>query len=125
MKNTGHFSMTSCTKTGIKIRNSNNEYTSDPFANIHPGSNSSIPISKSSDKEKEKVAVQYDKSTYETIDLNLENYSREELYKLFGFRTSIILTEEHMKDAKKIVLKTHPDKSRLDNKYFIFFYVVW
>ena len=26
-----------------------------------------------------------------------------------------------MKEAKKVVLKTHPDKSRLDNKYFIFF----
>jgi hypothetical protein len=26
-----------------------------------------------------------------------------------------------MKEAKKIVLKTHPDKSRLDNKYFVFF----
>jgi curved DNA-binding protein CbpA len=26
-----------------------------------------------------------------------------------------------MKEAKKIVLKTHPDRSRLDNKYFLFF----
>jgi hypothetical protein len=26
-----------------------------------------------------------------------------------------------MKECKKIVLKTHPDKSRLDEKYFIFF----
>jgi hypothetical protein len=26
-----------------------------------------------------------------------------------------------MKDAKKLLLKTHPDKSRLDNKYFVFF----
>jgi curved DNA-binding protein CbpA len=32
-----------------------------------------------------------------------------------------MLTEDNMKDAKKIVLKTHPDKSRLDNKYFVFF----
>jgi hypothetical protein len=26
-----------------------------------------------------------------------------------------------MKDCKRVVLKTHPDKSRLDEKYFIFF----
>jgi len=29
--------------------------------------------------------------------------------------------EEHLKDAKKIVLKTHPDKSGLDKEYFLFF----
>ena len=43
------------------------------------------------------------------------------MYKLFGFNTSVILTEENMKEAKKTTLKTHPDKSRLDNKFFIFF----
>ena len=26
-----------------------------------------------------------------------------------------------MKECKKLVLKSHPDKSRLDEKYFIFF----
>jgi hypothetical protein len=31
------------------------------------------------------------------------------------------LSEEIMKECKKTVLKTHPDKSRLDEKYFIFF----
>ena len=105
--------MTTCAKTGIKIKNTGNDYKSDPFAGIDPFKNKTCDI--------EKVDVDYNKTGYESIDLNIENYSREELYKLFGFKSSIILTEDLMKEAKKIVLKTHPDKSRLDNKYFVFF----
>jgi curved DNA-binding protein CbpA len=105
--------MTTCTKTGIKIKNTGNDYKADPFANVDPFANRV--------REVERNDIQYDRSTYETIDLNIEHYSREELYKLFGFKSSIILDEENMKAAKKIVLKTHPDKSRLDNKYFVFF----
>ena len=108
-----NFSMTTCTKTGIKIKNTGNEYKCDPFAGVDPFKNQT--------KEVERFVVNYNKSIYETIDLNIKNYSREELYKLFGFKTTAILTEENLKEAKKIVLKTHPDKSRLDNKYFIFF----
>jgi hypothetical protein len=111
--NKSNFSMTSCTKTGIKIKNTGNDYKDDPFANIDPFKNQI--------REIERVDVNYDKNKYETLDLNLENYSREELYKLFGFTISVVLTEENMKESKKIVLKTHPDKSRLDNKYFVFF----
>jgi curved DNA-binding protein CbpA len=107
------FSMTTCTKTGIKIKNTGNEYKCDPFAGVDPFKNQK--------KEIDRIDINYNKSQYETIDLNIENYSREELYKLFGFQTSAILTEENLKEAKKIVLKTHPDKSRLDNKYFVFF----
>lgn len=108
-----NFSMTTCGKTGIKIKNNGNDYKSDPFAGVDPFKNQI--------RESDKFQVEYNKSGYESIDLNVENYSREELYKLFGFKTSVILTEENMKEAKKIVLKTHPDKSRLDNQYFIFF----
>lgn len=108
-----NFSMTTCGKTGIKIKNNGNDYKSDPFAGVDPFKNQI--------HESDKFQVEYNKSGYESIDLNVENYSREELYKLFGFKTSVILTEESMKEAKKIVLKTHPDKSRLDNQYFIFF----
>jgi hypothetical protein len=108
-----NFSMTTCARTGIKIKNTGNDYKEDPFANINPFANQV--------REVERIDVNYDKNKYEAIDLNIENYSREELYKLFGFRTSAILTEENMKEAKKVVLKTHPDKSRLDNKYFVFF----
>lgn len=108
-----NFSMTTCGKTGIKIKSSGNDYKYDPFAGVDPFKNQT--------REVERVDINYNKNQYESLDLNIENYSREELYKLFGFRTSAFLTEENMKEAKKIVLKTHPDKSRLDNKYFVFF----
>lgn len=108
-----NFSMTTCTKTGIKIKSTGNDYKSDPFAGVDPFKNHV--------REVERFNIDYNKNGYELIDLNINNYSREELYKLFGFKTSIILNEDDMKEAKKIVLKTHPDKSHLDNKYFIFF----
>jgi len=108
-----NFSMTSCTKSGIKIKTSCNDYKSDPFAGVDPFKNHT--------REIEKVDINYNKNQYEALDLNIDNYSREELYKLFGFNLSTTLTEENIKEAKKIVLKTHPDKSRLDNKYFVFF----
>lgn len=108
-----NFSMTTCVKTGIKIKNTGNDYKHDPFAGVDPFKNQI--------REVERVDVNYNKSSYEMLDLKIENYSREELYNLFGLKASAILTEENMKEAKKIVLKTHPDKSRLDNKYFVFF----
>ena len=108
-----NYSMTTCAKTGIKIKNTGNDYTADPFANVEPFINRV--------KEVERIDVNYTQNQYEAIDLNIDNYSREELYKLFGFNASIILNDDLMKIAKKIVLKTHPDKSRLDNKYFVFF----
>lgn len=107
------FSMTTCGKTGIKIKNTGNDYKSDPFAGVDPFKNQAHQV--------ERFDVEYNKTSYESLDLNIENYSREDLYKLFGFKISITLTEDSIKEAKKIVLKTHPDKSRLDNKYFIFF----
>ena len=53
-----------------------------------------------------------------SIDLNLENYSYEDLLSLFKINQ---LTSNNLKKAKKIVLKTHPDKSNLDKKVFLFF----
>jgi hypothetical protein len=52
------------------------------------------------------------------LDLNIDNYSLEEIYRLFSINT---LNEDTMKEAKKLVLKTHPDKSKLDQTYFLFF----
>ena len=109
-----NYAMTSCSKTGIKINQSNNDYKQNPFANANPFKNKDV-------EEINKVNIKYDSSQYENIDLNISSYSREEIYKLFGFKASAFLTEENMKEAKKIVLKTHPDKSRLNEKYFIFF----
>jgi hypothetical protein len=53
-----------------------------------------------------------------SMDLNLENYKYEELLCLFKINQ---LNSENLKKAKKIVLKTHPDKCNLDKKVFLFF----
>ena len=83
----------SCPKIGIKIHDSNNNYTSDPF---------SITNAKK-----------------DGLDLDLDNYSLKELYTLFNINEP--LSEPVLKKAKQIVLKLHPDKSKLDAKYFLFF----
>ena len=53
------------------------------------------------------------------IDLNLDNYSLDDILNLFNLRGSY--TVDDLKVARKIVFKTHPDKSNLDKKYFLFF----
>ena len=55
----------------------------------------------------------------EGLDLNIHNYELNDLLNLF--KLPFHFKEEHLKDAKKIVLKTHPDKSGLDKEYFLFF----
>jgi hypothetical protein len=53
------------------------------------------------------------------IDLNIENYSLKELLNLF--KIPMDFDENDLKKAKKIVLQTHPDKSNLSPKYFLFY----
>ena len=53
------------------------------------------------------------------VDLDLENYSFDELITLF--KLSRNFTTRDVKKAKKIVLQTHPDKSGLPKEYFLFF----
>lgn len=55
----------------------------------------------------------------ESLDLNIDNYKLEDILKLFNINYNF--DENDMKNAKKIVLKSHPDKSGLDKKYFLFF----
>jgi hypothetical protein len=97
--------------TGVRIEASKNEYNLDPFNGTNPFSNP--------DGEKE-INITYDKSSYNKLDLNINNYSQTELYALFGIQSQT-LTEDIMKISKKTVLKTHPDKSGLEPKYFLFF----
>lgn len=97
--------------TGVRIEASKNEYNLDPFNGTNPFSNP--------DGEKE-INITYDKSSYNKLDLNINNYSQSELYALFGIQSQT-LTEDIMKISKKTVLKTHPDKSGLEPKYFLFF----
>ena len=55
----------------------------------------------------------------ERLDLNIHHYDLNDLLNLF--KMPFHFKEEDLKSAKKIVLKTHPDKSKLDKEYFLFF----
>jgi hypothetical protein len=104
-KNLGQCTPTSCPKAGIKIHESDNNYSQNPFQN------------KASQLKK---PVDFNNTTLDTLDLDLEHYSLDDLYRLFNISNGI-LNEPSLKTAKQIVLKMHPDKSHLDAKYFLFF----
>ena len=53
------------------------------------------------------------------LDLNIDNYNLHELLGLFKLTDQF--TPSELKSAKRTVLATHPDKSGLDKKYFLFF----
>lgn len=55
----------------------------------------------------------------ENIDLNIDNYNLDDLLNLFQLEYNF--GESELKNAKKIVLKLHPDKSGLDKEYFLFY----
>jgi len=93
-----------CPKSGIKIHKSDNDYNKDPFLK---DSKLTKPVS-------------FQNTTLNSLDLDLDNYSLEDLYHLFNISNGH-LSEESLKSAKQIVLKMHPDKSRLEPKYFLFF----
>ena len=100
--------------TGVRVVNGENEYNIDPFDGVNPFNNP--------EGDKEINPVIYDKSSYNNMDLNIDNYSQTDLYKLFGIDLGRhMLSYEIMKQSKKTVLKTHPDKSGLDSRYFLFF----
>ena len=53
------------------------------------------------------------------MDLDITNYDYEDILKLFNISKQF--NEEDLKNAKKQVLSSHPDKSGLDKSYFLFF----
>lgn len=53
------------------------------------------------------------------LDMNISNYSYEDLLNLFKLEPDF--TTQELKNAKSIVYKVHPDKSGLDKEYFLFF----
>jgi hypothetical protein len=64
------------------------------------------------------------------MDLNIDNYDLDDILNLFKMPKNFV--EEDVKAAKKIVLKTHPDKSGLHPDYFRFYsqaykkiYFIW
>jgi hypothetical protein len=65
-----------------------------------------------------------------SVDLDINNYNLDDVLKLF--KLPLDFDESHMKKAKQVVLKTHPDKSGLSPDYFIFYskaykmlYTIW
>ena len=57
--------------------------------------------------------------SFENLDLDIENYSLDELLCLFNIPFDF--TRKDLKTAKKIVLMTHPDKSGENKEIFLFF----
>jgi len=55
----------------------------------------------------------------EELDLDLKNYELNDILNLFNLDYDF--DKRQLKQAKKIVLMTHPDKSGLDKDYFLFF----
>ena len=55
----------------------------------------------------------------DSLDLDINNYTLDDLLNLFKLDYSFTLV--HLKKSKLTYLKTHPDKSNIDIKYFLFF----
>lgn len=53
------------------------------------------------------------------IDLNLENYNLKDILNLFKLDDNF--NDSDLKNVKKFVIKTHPDKSGLDKEFFLFY----
>ena len=111
--------MSKCPKAGIKIHESNNDYKCNPFQSNATQSNATQSNATQSNATPN-TQIYTNQQPKSGIDLNIENYSLNDLYNLFKI-TNQTLTDDIMKDAKKIVLMTHPDKSRLEPKYFLFY----
>tara|TARA_B100002051_G_scaffold9161_1_gene7825 strand:- start:10320 stop:11225 length:906 start_codon:yes stop_codon:yes gene_type:complete len=55
----------------------------------------------------------------ESVDLNLDNYSLDDLLSLFSLRVDF--SGHDLRQARRIVVRSHPDKSGLSPDYFRFF----
>ena len=69
---------------------------------------------------RQKKYVNYETTRMNDLDLNIENYSFVDLCNLFNI-TDNNLNDDNLKQAKKILYMIHPDKSKLDPKFFLFF----
>ena len=122
--NLGQCTPTSCPKAGIKIHESNNDYKQDPFLSVAKGV-AKGKVESVAKGEARGVAINTQvnmlNNQMEMLDLNLANYELKDIYKLFSINPNKVLSDEVMKEAKKVVLKIHPDKSHLDPKFFIFY----
>ena len=53
------------------------------------------------------------------LDLDIRNYELRDILNLFKLPS--VFNELNMREAKLMVMRTHPDKSGLDKEYFLFF----
>jgi len=53
------------------------------------------------------------------LDMNIDNYELNDLLNLF--KLDFDFNEDDLKRCKKMVLMTHPDKSKMPKEYFLFF----
>jgi len=115
----------SCPKAGIHIRESDIK----PIKPIHSNKPNTynpnyIPEPKPrtflSPQSQLSKPVSFHNTTLDKLDLDLNNYSLNDLYTLFNIEDND-LTVDTLKQAKQVVLKMHPDKSRLEPKFFLFF----
>ena len=58
-------------------------------------------------------------ATNNHLDLDITNYDLNDILRLFNIPMDF--NEKHLKDAKQIVMRTHPDKSKLHPDYFRFY----
>ena len=105
---------TGCPKAGIKIHETP---TQGYNQNQNQNHNQTLSIQKQNQMNSCKN-ISFHKTTLLELDLNIDNYTLNDLYNLFNVS---YLDESSLKTAKQIVLKMHPDKSQLDSKYFLFF----
>jgi hypothetical protein len=54
-------------------------------------------------------------------NLDIREYSLDDLFNLFEIPSTIEIRPEHIRIAKQKVIMSHPDKSRLPPEYFIFY----
>lgn len=115
---------TGCPKAGIKIHETPSTNTNtNTFNNSRPQlnyNNNNNAFNIATKKSNVRAPVSFHQTTMSDLDLNIDNYSLEDLYNLFNIPDGV-LNDANLKTAKQIVYKMHPDKSRLDQKYFLFF----
>ena len=111
------FKSGACPKGGVKIYETGNNLNSNNNSNPRQSYNSHPDITRPSAV---RTPVNFYQTSLNNLDLELDHYSLEDLYKLFNIPDQE-LNEPALKNAKQIVYKMHPDKSQLDPKYFRFF----
>ena len=116
------FKAGACPKAGIKIHETPTSTNNNKNSNFRASAGSSANGNNNEELFRPstvRTPVNFYQTTLNDLDLELDHYSLEDLYKLFNIPGQ--LSEETLKSAKQIVYKMHPDKSQLDPKYFRFF----